>query len=69
MRLPFAAPARRAQGYLLMILGLWLVHTRGAAVAAPEPPVALKAVKYPDLVQAVKAQHGKVVVVEVWAEY
>jgi len=37
---------------------------------SPAPPVSgieLKIVKYPELIAAVKAQHGKVVVVDVWA--
>ena len=42
-------------------------------LSAAEPPatpeVALKVVKYADLIDAVRANRGKVVVVDVWAEY
>jgi len=46
----------------------------GLSVAEPPAPqaatdVALKVVKYADLIDAVKANRGKVVVVDVWAEY
>ncbi len=37
--------------------------------ARPAPKVTLVDVKYADLARAVTAQRGKVVVVEVWAEY
>ena len=37
--------------------------------AGPESWVRLKAVKYAELARAVRAGRGKVVVVEVWAEY
>jgi hypothetical protein len=65
----FSPPARRAAEYLSIILGLWLVHSRGPVARAAEPAVMLKVVKYSGLVEAVKAQHGKVVVVDVWGEF
>jgi hypothetical protein len=66
MSRPLTPPARRV---LLILFGLWLVQSWGPVVAAPEPAVKLEAVKYSDLVRAVKAHHGKVVVVDFWAEY
>jgi hypothetical protein len=38
------------------------------AHAAPEP-VTLRVVKYPELCRAVKAERGKVVVLDIWGEY
>lgn len=37
--------------------------------AAPEAAITLKVVRYPELVEAVKAQQGKVVVVDVWGTF
>ena len=37
--------------------------------ATPEPAVRLQTVKYAELIQAVKSHRGKVVVVDVWAEW
>jgi hypothetical protein len=59
---------------LLIALAIWFVYLfdRGAAVPAPpvrESVVDLKVVKYNGLIEAVKAQHGKVVVVDVWGEF
>ena len=68
---------------LLALLGLLVLLTASAA-QIPSPvsrpaensgnkpsagEVEIKAVKYPELCAAVRAQRGKVVVVDVWAEY
>ncbi len=58
-------------GILLIGLGGWIVHSleqgRAEPPAAPAPAaVELKAVKYKDLTEAVKAQRGKVLVVDIW---
>jgi hypothetical protein len=37
--------------------------------AAGEPAVALQVVKWPELKKAVAAHKGKIVVLDVWAEY
>jgi hypothetical protein len=37
--------------------------------AAPEPAVALQVVKWPELQKTIAAHKGKVVVLDVWAEY
>jgi len=56
-------------GILLIVPACWFVLIVGRGTA--EPPgggaVELKDVKYNGLVEAVKAQRGKVVVVDVWA--
>ena len=44
-----------------------LVAGHGAEPAAPE--IELKAVKYADLKAAVRAQRGKVVVVDIWGVF
>jgi thiol-disulfide isomerase/thioredoxin len=56
---------------LLIILALVSVHTVGSsALADPvSPEVQLKTVDYRQLGEIVKAQRGKVVVVDVWATY
>ena len=60
--------ARRALGGLF--LTLLLVGTATSLPARPpEPQVTLQPVKYADLGKLVRAQKGKVVVVEFWAEY
>jgi hypothetical protein len=66
--------------FLLIGLGLWIVLRQGHALVGParadpqpaptaEPKVELKPVKWADLTAVVRAQQGKVLVVEVWAEY
>jgi len=59
---------------LLIAPAVWivLILSQGSArAAAPEqkPVVDLKVVKYNDLVEVVKAQRGKVVVLDVWGEF
>jgi len=58
---------------LIGLAGL-IVFSLGSGSAAPEPTpnqsgVELKVVKYRDLVEAVKAQRGKVVAIDVWATW
>jgi hypothetical protein len=60
--------------FLLIVPAVWLVSPVGrtAPTAAPAPRegvVELKVVKYNSLVEAIKAQRGKVVVVDVWGEF
>jgi len=51
------------------LLGLLTVLLTTAAFAAEPAAVTLETVKYPDLCKAVRAQRGKVVVVDVWADF
>ena len=65
------------------VAGHGVVHDRGVAgrgiqpdagrsvVTAPadEPQVALRVVKWPELAKAIASHKGKVVVVDIWAEY
>jgi hypothetical protein len=44
-------------------------QAKGAKAAEPEPAVALHVVKWPELEKAIAAHKGKVVVLDVWAEY
>jgi hypothetical protein len=45
----------------------WLVCELGGLRAEPAlPPIELKVVKYDKLIEAVKANRGKVIVVDVW---
>jgi hypothetical protein len=46
-----------------------LSGTRGGLKAAPAGEIELKTIGYRDLCATVRAQRGKVVVVEIWAEY
>ena len=60
-----------AAGICLIGFAAWCVHTQTgrAAPLAPEQPsgaVELKDVKYQALCEAVRAQRGKVVVVDLW---
>ena len=63
--------SRRLWAAGLIVAALSLVLARG--LRAADPPAAgdvqLKVVKYGELVEAVKALRGKVVVVDVWALY
>ena len=61
-------------GFLLIVTACWFVLIVGPGSAEPPPPapagsVELKDVKYDGLVEAVKAQRGKVVVVDAWATF
>jgi thiol-disulfide isomerase/thioredoxin len=54
----------------LIILTLAVVHTLDRPVAADPPgDVKLRAVSYHELGETVRAQRGKVVVVDVWADF
>jgi thiol-disulfide isomerase/thioredoxin len=54
----------------LIILALAVVHTQDRfAPAEPPGEVKLRPVSYAELVEVVKAQRGKVVVVDVWADF
>jgi len=64
----------RAVSYTLALAGCLtgvaaLSLESGGPKAAPAGEVALKTIGYRDLCAAVRAQRGKVVVVEIWAEY
>lgn len=71
--------ARRLLGFVVALLlgSVWALNSPGhagagqeASTKAPVPQeVTLKPVKYQELIDAVKAQKGKVVVVDVWATY
>jgi thiol-disulfide isomerase/thioredoxin len=54
----------------LIILALAVVHTWDRTASAdPLPEVRLKDINYHDFGEVVKAQRGKVVVVDVWADF
>jgi hypothetical protein len=63
----------RLSRFLLIVPAVWVVSlfVRGDSAARPpqEGVVELKVVKYNGLVEAIKAQRGKVVVVDVWGEF
>jgi hypothetical protein len=50
---------------------VFLLNQTGSAVARParEGVVELKVVKYNGLVEALRSQRGKVVVVDIWGEF
>ncbi len=56
-------------GLLLIGTVCSFVPVEGRSVAESGGNVALKAVKYGELVDAVRGSKGKVVVVDVWAEF
>jgi hypothetical protein len=60
---------RAAAPVLLMVFAGWFVFA--SAPAAPPAPsgVELKAVKYRELTRAIRAQRGKVVVVDIWGVF
>jgi thiol-disulfide isomerase/thioredoxin len=65
---------RLRAGIFLIVPALWFVLIVGQGAADPSAPVSqsvveLRDVKYNGLVDAVKAQRGKVVVVDVWATF
>jgi thiol-disulfide isomerase/thioredoxin len=63
-------PARSAAGILLIGSVGWFVFLPVDAAAPPvENGVELKAAKYADLVKAVRAQRGKVIVIDVWGDF
>jgi hypothetical protein len=70
MRRGFAPGLAR---FLLIVPAAWFVFLLGRSGTAAPPEkagvVELKVVKYNGLVEAVKAQRGKVVVVDVWGEF
>jgi hypothetical protein len=77
MRRAFRTPE---MWFLLIVLALWIVDKQGNSLNGlaradpqPDPPaepaVGLQAVKWADLAAAVRARQGKVLVVDVWAEY
>jgi hypothetical protein len=57
---------RAAASVLLMGFAGWFVFA--SAPAAPSG-VELKPVKYRQLTQAIRAQHGKIVVVDIWGVF
>jgi thiol-disulfide isomerase/thioredoxin len=62
--------ARIAAVLLLVVFAAWFVFiSPDAAAQSSENGVELKAVKYADLVKAVRAQRGKVIVIDVWADF
>ncbi len=61
---------RVALGLLLVGLGsLFVLHAPAAPEAAPTGKVALSDIHYDDLGKLVRANKGKVVVVDFWGEY
>src|SRR5579871_6210498 len=73
-RLPFHGPGKDPRmpvtpcRIALIILALAVVHRGGRAPAAG-PEVQLRPVSYRELGDVVKARRGKVVVVDVWADF
>lgn len=56
---------------LIFVIGsaVMVVPVYGGSSPAAPPAVRLQTVKYAELIQAVKSHRGKVVVVDVWAEW
>lgn len=73
--MPVASSVRRIVLGSALILSAWLVFVVGRAeVAAPEttkspPAVDLKVIKYKELCSVIRSLYGKVVVVDVWADF
>ena len=62
--------ARIAGIALLVVFAAWFVLiSPDAAAQSNENAVELKTVKYADLVKAVRAQRGKVVVIDLWGDF
>ena len=61
--------ARIAVGILPMVFVAWFVFTPVDAAPSDTGGVELKAIKYRDLGQAVRGQRGKVVLIDVWADF
>jgi thiol:disulfide interchange protein len=53
----------------------WWLTTKAAVfvslalAAEPNPGISVQTVKFPELVKAIQAHRGKVVVVDFWADY
>lgn len=62
-------PDRRAVALLLIGMAACFVYQEGRSRAQPAPAVTLKSVTYAELSEAVRGSKGKVVLVDVWAEY
>jgi thiol-disulfide isomerase/thioredoxin len=60
---------RRATLFSIRFLGLLVAAGSVALAAGGAPEVRIEVVKYGQLAEAVRAQKGKVVVVDVWATY
>lgn len=73
--MPVASSVRQFVLGSALILSAWLVFVVGRGevatpdAAKPPPAVELKVVKYKELCSAIRAQYGKVVVVDVWADF
>jgi thiol-disulfide isomerase/thioredoxin len=50
-------------------LGLFALLTSSANAPAADPKIELRTVKYDDLIKEVRALKGKVVVVDIWADF
>jgi thiol-disulfide isomerase/thioredoxin len=62
--------SRAVAGFLLLTLAAWFVCAPVSLTAEPAGDgIELKTVKYDGLVQAVQAQRGKVVVMDIWGEF
>jgi len=56
--------------FVVIVSGAVLVFVCGAkAVDQPAASISIQTVRYGGLVEAVKAQRGKVLIVDIWAEY
>jgi thiol-disulfide isomerase/thioredoxin len=60
---------RIGAGILLIGLAGWSTLTSADCAPPDEGDIDLKVVKYPELVKAVRDQRGKVVVIDVWADF
>lgn len=61
--------ARRAVGILPLVFSAWFVFTAATAGPPSNGEVQVKTIEYADLVKAVRAQRGKVVVVDLWGDF
>jgi hypothetical protein len=60
---------RRSTGFRLILAALLVFLGGSRSFGQSEANITLKPVRYGELVEVVKAQRGKVLVVDVWAEY
>ena len=75
-----SSAADRPASFLGVVMHLWMFlaalafalagcQTKSAPIATPSAAVALTTVKWPDLEKLLAEHRGKVVLLDVWAEY
>lgn len=61
--------SRIALAVFTMVFAGWFVFTTADASTPPASNVQLKTIQYTDLVKAVRAERGKVIVVDLWGDF